>query len=126
MARAVPDPRQRAAALTNLAVEVAIGPGDVAEAERIVNSVTYEDHVIRHGRDFAVRVLAEQLVTVNAREAERIASTIRADTERDEAFGNMARTLATTKKRTAKQLIERIGNAPVKERLLHDLTNGRL
>ncbi|MGW3956087.1 hypothetical protein ACWEKM_35455 [Streptomyces sp. NPDC004752] len=126
MARAIPDARQRAAALTDLAVQVAIGPGDIAEAERIANSVTYEDQVVQNGRDFSVRVLAEQLVAVNAREAERIALTIRTDHERDGAFANMARTLATTDKRTAKRLIEHIGWASVKESMLHDLAKGRL
>lgn len=125
-ARAIPNARQRAAALTDLSIEVAIRTGDIAEAERIANSVNYEDHVVRNGRDFAVRVLAEQLVAVNPREAERIALTIRTDDERDGALAGMARTLATTDKRTAKRLIERIGMAFVKESMLDDLAKGRL
>lgn len=126
MARAIPDARRRAATLTDLAVQVAIGPGDIAEAERIANTVTYEDHVVQHGRDFSVRVLAEQLVAFNAREAERIALTIRTDYERDGAFATMARTLATTDKRTAKRLIEHIEMPSVKEGMLLDLAKGRL
>ncbi|WNF25323.1 hypothetical protein RI138_00085 [Streptomyces sp. C11-1] len=85
---------------------MAIRPGDIAEAERIANSITYEDRVVRNGRDFPVRVLVKRLVAVNAREAERIALTIKADYERDEAFASMARTLATTDKRTAARLID--------------------
>lgn len=126
MARAIPDARRRAAALTDLAIQVAIGPGDIAEAERIVNTVNYEDDVVRNGRDFSVRVLAEQLVAVHAREAERIALTIKTDHERDGALANMARTLATTDKRTAKRLIERIGTDFIKQDMLDRLAKGRL
>ncbi|WP_328315634.1 hypothetical protein [Streptomyces sp. NBC_00388] len=126
MARAIPNARQRAAALTDLAVQVAIGPGDFAEAERIANSVTYEDQVVQNGRDFSVRILAEQVVAVNAREAERIALTIRTDHERDLAFANMARTLATTDKHTAKRLLGHIDMIPLKENMLADLAKGRL
>ncbi|MFE9287579.1 hypothetical protein ACF1HU_07860 [Streptomyces olivaceus] len=126
MARAIPNAQQRAAALTDLAIEVAVGLGHITEAERIVNSVTYEDDVVRNGRDFSVRVLAEQLVVVNVREAERIALTIRTEHERDGAFANMARTLATTDKRSAKRLIEHIGMDIIKENMLRDLAKGRL
>lgn len=111
MARANPNAQQRAAALTDLAVQVAIGTGDIAEAERIVNSVTYVDHVVQNGPDFSMRILAEQLVAVNAHEAERIALSISTDHIRDEALASMARTLATTDKHTAKRLIEHIGLA---------------
>ncbi|MFF4948208.1 hypothetical protein [Streptomyces chattanoogensis] len=126
MARAIPDSLQRAAALSDLAVQVALVGSDIPEAERIANSITHEDHIVRHGRDFAVRVLAEQLVAVHPRQAERIALTIRDDAERNIALGNMARILATTEKRTAKRLIEHISLTAEKEAMLILLANGRL
>ncbi|MFF2406270.1 hypothetical protein [Streptomyces sp. NPDC058092] len=122
----MPDPRRRASAPSDLAVYVAVVAGDIPEAERIANSITYEDEVVRNGRDFSVRVLAEQLVAVNAREAERIALTIETDHERDSAFAAMGRTPATTDRRTAERLIERIGMSAVKDHMLHEPAKGRL
>jgi hypothetical protein len=46
--------------------------------------------------------------------------------ERDEAFANMGRTLATTDKRTAKRFLERISSTHMKELMLDQLAKGRL